>query len=136
VQLEPTSDGPETRRRLTREADELRWAMRTALRAEPEAALRLAAALWRLWHDRGDRTEGARWLTAALEAAPEPSALRARVLHGVSVLALRLGDHDWSLRTAVQAVEYFQGSSDRGALSEELHHLATVTWVFSDYEGA
>ena len=49
-------DGPDARRRLTCEDDELRWALRTALSAEPEVALRLAAALWRFWHDRGDRT--------------------------------------------------------------------------------
>ena len=134
--LERAMDGPDARRRLTREDDELRWALRTALSAEPDVALRLAAALWRFWHDRGDRTEGARWLKAALSASPTPSALRANVLHGLSVLVLRIGDHEQSLSAAGEAVAFFRTSSDRRALAEELHHLGTVTWVFSDYDGA
>jgi predicted ATPase/DNA-binding SARP family transcriptional activator len=134
--LEPTSDAPQTRRRLAREVDELRWALRTGLRSDPDEALRLAASLWWFWHDRGDRTEGARWLTAALDAVPEPSPHRARALHGLSVLALRIGSYEWSLATAGEAVEFFRSRGDRRALSEELHHLGTVAWVFSDYDGA
>jgi predicted ATPase/DNA-binding SARP family transcriptional activator/class 3 adenylate cyclase len=136
VELEPTIDEPDARRRLVREADELRWALRTGLRTERDVALRLAAALWRFWHDRGDRTEGARWLEEALSAAPEPSAPRARALHGLSVLALRTSDHRRALGTASEAVAFFRGSGDRRALSEELHYLGTMAWVFSDYDGA
>jgi predicted ATPase/DNA-binding SARP family transcriptional activator/class 3 adenylate cyclase len=135
-ELEPAIDGPDARRRLAREADELRRALRTALRAEPDLALRLAAALWRFWHDRGDLTEGARWLEDALAAAPEPSALGARALHGLSVLALRTSDHRRALGTAGEAVAFFRGSGDPRALGEELHYLGTLAWVFSDYDGA
>ena len=134
--LEPAIDSSKARRQLALEAGELRWALRTALRQEPAVALRLAAALWRSWHDRGDRTEGARWLEEALRAAPEPSAVRARGLHGLSVLALRTGDNDRALRTATEAVAFFRGSGDRRGLGEELHHLGTMAWVFSDYDGA
>src|SRR5205085_8746758 len=66
--LGPLVTEPQPRRQLALEADEFRSALRNALRSDPEVALRLAAALWRFWHDRGDRTEGARWLDAALEA--------------------------------------------------------------------
>jgi predicted ATPase/DNA-binding SARP family transcriptional activator/class 3 adenylate cyclase len=135
-ELEPTIDEPGARRRLAREADEVRWALRTALRTEPDVAVRFAAALWRFWHDRGDRTEGARWLEEALSAAPEPSAPRARALHGLSVLALRTSDHRRALDTASEAVAFFRASGDRRALSEELHYLGTMAWVFSDYDGA
>jgi predicted ATPase len=135
-ELEPAMDGPDARRRLAREADELRLALRTALRAEPVLALRLAAALWRFWHDRGDRTEGARWLEQALRAAPEPTALRARALHGLSVLALRTSDQRRAMATAGEAVAIFRDAGDRRATGEELHHLGTMAWVFSDYDGA
>jgi predicted ATPase/DNA-binding SARP family transcriptional activator len=135
-ELEPTSDSPEARRRLGRESDELRWALRTGLRAEPEVALRLAAALWRFWHDRGDLTEGARWLGEALSAAPEPSPVRARALHGLSVLTLRTSDHHRALATASETVASLRESGDRRALSEELHHLGTMAWVFADFCGA
>jgi predicted ATPase/DNA-binding SARP family transcriptional activator len=135
-QLVPAMEGPAARRRLALEADELRAALRSALRAEPGVALRLAAALWRFWHDRGDRTEGARWLHDVLSAVPEPSAVRAEVLHGLSLLELRIGDHDGALASAAEAVAFHRTSGDRRALAEELHHLGTVTWVFSDYDGA
>ena len=58
------------------------------------------------------------------------------MLHGLSVLVLRIGDHEQSLSAAREAVAFFRTSSDRRALAEELHHLGTVTWVFSDYDGA
>jgi predicted ATPase/DNA-binding SARP family transcriptional activator len=133
--LGPFVSEPEPRRRLALEADEMRLALREAVRSEPDAALRLAAALWRFWHDRGDRTEGARWLERALQSAPEPSPVRAAALHGLSVLTLRTNDHDRALNTATEAVEYFRGSGDQRSLSEELHHLGTIAWVFADYPG-
>ena len=135
-QLEQAIDSPDVRRRLASEAHELRRALLTALRAEPDVALRFAGALWRFWHDRGDRTEGARWIEEALRAAPERSARRARALHGLSVLALRTSDHRRALATAEEAVAFFQESGDRRALSEELHHMGTMAWVFSDFDGA
>jgi predicted ATPase/DNA-binding SARP family transcriptional activator len=135
-ELEPAMDGIDARRQLAREADELRLALLIALRAEPDIALRFTAALWRFWHDRGDLTEGTRWLEDALRAAPEPSGLRARALHGLSVLALRTSDHRRALGTASEAVAFFRASGDRRATSEELHHMGTMAWVFADYEGA
>jgi tetratricopeptide (TPR) repeat protein len=127
---------PEPRRGLALEADEMRSALRGALDSEPNAALRIVAALWRFWHDRGDRTEGARWLEQALRAAPDPSPVRAAALHGLSVLALRISDHSRALKTAKDAIVHFRDSGDRHALSEELHHLGTLAWVFADYPTA
>jgi predicted ATPase len=134
--LQPAADDPAARQRVALEADEMRRALRGAIRSDPPTGLRLAAALWRFWHDRGDRTEGARWLEDALRAAPERSAVRAAALHGLSVLALRTSDHDLALSTATDAVAFFRGSGDRQGLSEELHHLGTMAWVFADYDGA
>lgn len=124
------------RRHLAREADEFRWALRTALLSEPDVALCIAAALWRFWHDRGDRLEGASWLRAALAAVPEPSVARAEALHGLSVLALRIGAGEEALPTAREATAFFRASGDQPALAEELHHLGTVAWVFADFDGA
>ena len=50
--------------------------------ADPQAGLRLAAALWRFWLMRGYLAEGYRWLVAALAAAPEHTAVRAHALQG------------------------------------------------------
>jgi predicted ATPase len=134
--LEPLADEPEGRSRFTREVDELRWALRTALRTEPSVAVRMAGALWRYWHDRGDRTEGIRWLEAALAADPYPSAARARALHGLSVLALRTSKQKRALATAEEAVDFYRKSGDVRALCEELHFLGTTAWVFVDFEAA
>ena len=135
-ELGPTMATSEDRRRLARETDELRWALRTSLRSEPEVAVRIAAALWRFWHDRGDRMEGATWLRSALAAMPEGSAARAEALHGLSVLALRIGIGDEALPTAREATAFFRASGDRSALADELHHLGTMSWVFADFDGA
>jgi predicted ATPase/DNA-binding SARP family transcriptional activator len=135
-ELEPMMDERGARRRLVREADELRWALRSALRAEPEVAPRLAAALWRFWHDRGDLTEGVDWLESALRASAEASEVRARLLHGLSVLTLRRSDHRRARDAAQEAVAIYRRMDDRRALAEELHHMGTIAWVFSDFDGA
>jgi hypothetical protein len=80
-----------TLRGLDWERDNLRAALASALLADPQAALRLALALWRFWLMRGYLAEGYRWLTAALAAAPEPTAVRARALYAVCVIGMRRG---------------------------------------------
>ena len=134
--LEPSADRPSSNARLALDADELRLAMQTALADEPEVAIRLAGTLWRFWHDRGDRTEGARWLEAALAANPEASLARAQSLHGLSVLALRTNRHRLALETAREAVAYYGRVGGPRELAEELHHLGTLAWVFVDFDGA
>jgi predicted ATPase/DNA-binding SARP family transcriptional activator len=135
-ELGPVADDPGKRRRLARAADELRWALHTGLRAVPNVALRLASALWRFWHDQGDRSEGTSWIEAALSAAPEPSWARARVLHGLSVLAVRTGDNRRARAAAEEALAFVRGSGDRQALAEELHHMGALCWVSADLDGA
>ena len=90
------------------------------------AGLRLAAALWRFWHDRGDRSEGARWLEAALHAAPEPAAARAAALHGLSVLALRISDQDRALAAATEAVAF--SSRRRPPAGSARSSLTSAPW--------
>jgi predicted ATPase/DNA-binding SARP family transcriptional activator len=135
-QLEPEMDGPAARRRLALEADELRRALRTALSAEPQTALALVAALWRYWHDRGDRLEGARWIDEALRTPEADPALLARVLHGRSVLALRMSDYRRARYAAERAVAHLRELGDQRLLADELHHVGTMTWVFADFDGA
>ncbi len=89
----PAGDLPAqtTLRGLDRERDNLRAALASALVVDPQAALRLAVALWRFWLMRGYLAEGYRWLTAALAAAPEHTAVRARALLAACVIGLRRG---------------------------------------------
>jgi predicted ATPase/DNA-binding SARP family transcriptional activator len=135
-ELAPALEQGLGRERLEREVNELRLALRNTLRSDAHFALRLAAASWRFWHDRGDRTEGARWLEDALRASPPKSAWRAGALQGLSVLAARTSDHERSLASATEAVELLRAGKDRGSLAEALHHLGTLAWIFADYPAA
>ena len=47
-----------------------------------------------------------------------------------------MSNQDRALATASEAVAFFRAVDDRRGLSEELHHLGTMAWVFADYEGA
>ena len=51
------------------EQDNLRAAMAMALATDPTTAQQLATSCWRFWVNRGLISEGARWLTLALNAA-------------------------------------------------------------------
>ncbi len=78
-------------RRLDLELDNLRAALASALADDPQAALRLAVALWRFWLMRGYLAEGYRWLAASLAAAPEHTSDRARALLAACLVGLRRG---------------------------------------------
>jgi predicted ATPase/DNA-binding SARP family transcriptional activator len=71
------------------EQDNLRTAVSAALATQPRLSLELATASWRFWVSRGLIAEGARWLTLALDAYQDRSALRARALSAMSVLLIR-----------------------------------------------
>ena len=71
--------------------DNLRAALDSGLRADPQGALRLAANVWQLWLDRNYFTEGSRRLRAVLDAAPEETELRATTLLAAAALELRCG---------------------------------------------
>ena len=90
---DPLDDG---RRRPPRaveaELDNLRAAMRFALRRDPGHALRLSLSLRALWAVRGYVAEGRRWIDAALAAGDKPSPLRFEALLASATLALRGGD--------------------------------------------
>ena len=88
--------------RLDREQGNLRAALAWTLQEEPEAALRLAAALHWFWNLRGHIAEGQRWLSDALAlpaAAARPRAKALAGLAGLGRLLSRQGDH--AVATAV-----------------------------------
>jgi predicted ATPase/transcriptional regulator with XRE-family HTH domain len=85
--------------RLETEHDNLRAALAWAVAHDPVTALRLGAALWRFWWQRGHAGDGRRWLEQALaadDAHPPTSAaspaLRLRALYGAGSLADVQGD--------------------------------------------
>jgi len=114
----PAGDLPARDRaqRLDLERDNLRAALASALGDDPQAALRLAAGLWRFWLMRGYLAEGYRWLTAALAAAPEHTAARARALLAACLIALRRGIHEGIHEFGAESVAIFRELDDYGGM--------------------
>jgi predicted ATPase len=118
-------------RDLDRERDNLRAALGSALVADPRAALRLAVALWRFWLMRGYLAEGYRWLTAALAAAPEPTAVRARALLANCVIALRRGVRGQVHDFAAESVTIFRELEDGAGMFDAVEVSAAYRAIFS-----
>ncbi len=120
-----------TLRDLDRERDNLRAALASALVADPQAALRLAVALWRFWLMRGYLAEGYRWLTAALAAAPESTAVRARALLAVCVIGLRRGVPVHIHEFAAESVAIFRELEDRAGMFDAVEISAAYRAIVS-----
>ena len=120
-----------TLRGLDRERDNLRAALASALVADPQAALRLAVALWRFWLMRGYLAEGYRWLTAALAAAPESTAVRARALLAACVIGLRRGVHGGIHEFAAESVAIFRELEDRAGMFDAVEVSAAYRAIVS-----
>jgi predicted ATPase len=120
-----------TLRGLDRERDNLRAALGSALLADPQAALRLAVALWRFWLMRGYLAEGYRWLTATLAAAPEPTAMRARALLAACVIGLRRGAHGRVHEFAAESVLIFRELEDRAGMFDAVEVSAAYRAIVS-----
>ncbi len=99
--------------------DNIRAALASGLQDEPDAALLLAATVWRLWLDRAYLTEGARYLSAALARTSEPKETRARAQLAAGSLAVRLGEPP-------EIVAYVRGAETTARQIEEPKLLADV----------
>jgi predicted ATPase/transcriptional regulator with XRE-family HTH domain len=104
-------EGPEVTSclaRLEREHENLRAALAWSLGQDDGAtAVRLAAALWRFWMQRGHLTEGRRWVRAALDKpGVEESATSASIdaLIGAAVLAIAQGSHEEAATRCARAL--------------------------------
>ncbi len=129
----PAGDLPAriTLRGLDRERDNLRAALASGLVADPQAALRLAVALWRFWLMRGYLAEGYRWLTAALAAAPESTAVRARALLAACVIGLRRGVKGGIHEFAAESVAIFRELEDRAGMFDAVEVSAAYRVIVS-----
>ncbi|MFJ9818448.1 AfsR/SARP family transcriptional regulator [Streptomyces sp. NPDC101151] len=125
----PTGICGATSLELEADYDNLRAALRSFLRHEPESALRLAVALRSFWPERGRLAEGRRWLDDALAAAPDPTPQRARALMGRAVLAIRLGDGSPLEDIAERIVGIHQRRRDPAALASAHCQQAILLWM-------
>jgi predicted ATPase/DNA-binding SARP family transcriptional activator len=132
--------------RLT--AEEFRWFagehdnLRAALawlrdRGDAERALRLGAALGRVWFHLGHLSEGRAWLRELLAlpgaaAPPAPPDLRAWALDTAASLARRQGDYAAARALHEEALALVRAAGDRPAEVWSLDRLAVVAAVAGD----
>jgi predicted ATPase len=123
--------------RLDAERDNFRAAMRSALdRREPELALRLANALGRLWTIRAHQ-EGYRWLTEALESAPEaPRDVRAIGLMWAGSTIFFTGDYERSAALLEEALALFRQLGDMKHVASVLDRLSGPVGHLGDHARA
>jgi predicted ATPase/DNA-binding SARP family transcriptional activator len=129
----PAGDLParEWLRRLELERDNLRAALGSAPAADPQTALRLTVALWRFWLMRGYLAEGYGWLVAALEAAPERTAARARALRAACLVGLRRGMHGRIHEFGAESVAILDQLGDHAGMFDTVEVSAAYRAIVS-----
>jgi predicted ATPase/DNA-binding SARP family transcriptional activator/DNA-binding NarL/FixJ family response regulator len=138
---EPQLSGPEQAiwlERLETERDNLRVALLWAQRADPEVALRLAAALGRYWWARGYYSEGRAILLSVLEhldpwIAPEA---RVRALTAAFLVIYRQGDYATARVLCEENLRLQRELQDRRGVATTLGFLAMVVGELGDLQGS
>src|ERR671931_556291 len=124
--------------RLEDEHDNLRAALAFALDAgDPLAGLRLAVAIRRFWSIHGHLAEGREALERTVAASsPEPSALRARALNGVGILAGEQGDFEASREALEAALETARAADAPDTISAALTNLGNLAFYRGELDAA
>jgi DNA-binding CsgD family transcriptional regulator/tetratricopeptide (TPR) repeat protein len=115
--------------RLDQEHNNLRAALRwLADRGAVAGAQRLGGALALFWFLRGYREEGRAWLAEllALPGGPARPATRAKLLFGLALLALHLGDYAAVQAPAEEALAVWRALGDRVWMAYALYVLGLL----------
>ncbi|BDP43832.1 hypothetical protein DAETH_38010 (plasmid) [Deinococcus aetherius] len=111
----------------------------TTLTAQGEvaSALRLGAALFPYWWVKGQHTEGARRLQAALQACPDaPRDVRARALYGLASFAQGRGEYESATELHEQALALWRLVGHRAEEALVLGNLGFVAMRRGEYRRA
>ena len=105
---------------------------------DAELGLRLAAALWWSWGQRGYVREGRRWLEDALTApaARAPTRARAKALYRAGILAWYQGEHAHAVALSNESLRLAQALGDTQGVGWTLHNLGRVAFLQGDYRQA
>ncbi len=131
-QAKPKLIGPEQVHwldQLEGERDNLRAALEWSLdRGTAELALRLAAAVWRLWFVRDNLGDALELLLRVLAApgAAGPTRARAEVLDGACELAINREMGEPALRLGEACLAMYRALGDRPGIAWALCHLANL----------
>ena len=115
------------------EQDNLRAALAMALATDPTTAQQLATSCWRFWVNRGLISEGARWLTLALNAAPDRSALRARALAAMAIMHIRQADATELTAIGEEIVDLLNEHGEPSERAHGYHQRALLTFMAGDW---
>ncbi|MBA2468609.1 MAG: tetratricopeptide repeat protein, partial [Chloroflexia bacterium] len=135
VGLAPPAGGD----RLGPDRDNVRFALQWLRdRGEASTGLRLASALWPLWLERGEVSEGRAMLAAflALPGASSGEPARARALCVTGALAQALGDHDQAAELSREALIAFQHLGDVRGEAFALNTLGLDAMIQGDNASA
>jgi predicted ATPase/DNA-binding SARP family transcriptional activator len=116
------------------EHDNLRAAVATALTTDPTLALQVTTATWRFWVNRGLIDEGARWLTLALDASKDRSALRARALAAMSVMLIRQAKAAELTAIGEEIVDLLIEHGEPAERAHGYHQRALLTFMAGDWD--
>ena len=131
--------GAESLNRFERELPGFRAALAGLLEAgRREGVLRIGAALWRFWLNRGQYCDAADWLEhAPVDDAALPLDVRAAALAAAGGIAYyTYDDVDGAARFWRQGLELCRVQDDPHELGVSLSRLASVAWRQGDLDGA
>jgi predicted ATPase/class 3 adenylate cyclase len=120
--------------RFEREHADVRGALRNAVDVrDTESGLRLGAALWRFWFERGYPREGRGWLETLLALEPDAfSTTRAKAYVALGGLTYWLSDFDATEGAYESAAHISQTLGDRDGEAEALYNLSFVPLMRGD----
>jgi hypothetical protein len=123
---------------LHRERDNLRAALTwsTGPDGDPEVLIGLCESLWHYWDVRGSRSEGVRWLTAALAVVDPTRPARMALLSAAALL--RLGRAEFAAAEALAREQHglALAAEDRRWEGDALGLIATVAWAQGRFDRA
>ena len=123
------TDVRDWQRRLRRDQDNLRAAMRWAVEEQAaEIGQRMAGSLWRYWHYWGELREARNWLESVL-ALPNPvgaeaGVARANALVGVAGVVYWQGEVDAAEGYYQEALALYESAGDLKGSADVLHAMA------------
>jgi non-specific serine/threonine protein kinase len=125
--------------RLAADLDNFRLALVRSVREgrDPEAGLRLCAALDRLWCLHGHVREGRQWVGEALartaNAEDAPPAIVARALEAAGMLENAVGDHRSRRMYAERVLEIWRALGDPLGEARAIHNVGEALLFEGDY---
>jgi non-specific serine/threonine protein kinase len=124
--------------RIKLEYDNIRSVLSWTSKEEPEAGLRLAAALWRFWYLNGYWQEGRRWLEEMLTRQPASTdgVVRAKAINRLASIAVLQGNGATAQELATQALSVARESAGRSEAAFALNTMAIIAGEQCNFSAA